>query len=93
MYSEKVDKGEASAIALAFELPNPMLILDDLKGRKLAAQLNLKFTGTLGVLILAKQQGNIKELKPYFDKILASDFRISYALLQNILLELGEEQL
>ena len=36
----QVDKGEASAIALAIEMENPLLLLDDLKARKLASQLN-----------------------------------------------------
>lgn len=40
----QADKGEASAIALALELNNPLLLLDDLKARKLANQLKLKFT-------------------------------------------------
>ena len=34
-----LDKGEASAIALAIELDNCLLIIDDLKGRKFAHQL------------------------------------------------------
>ena len=33
-----VDKGEASAIALALETKHSVLIIDDLKGRKLAEQ-------------------------------------------------------
>src|SRR4029453_885710 len=33
-----VDKGEASAIALAIELEDCLLIIDDLKGRKFAQQ-------------------------------------------------------
>jgi predicted nucleic acid-binding protein len=89
-YLEKVDIGEASAIALAMELSSPLLILDDLKGRKLASQLNLKYTGTLGVLILARQKGIIPLLKPYFEKIKETDFRIAPDLLQKILEELGE---
>ena len=89
-YSKKVDIGEASAIALAMELPSPLLILDDLKGRKLAAQLNLKYTGTLGLLILAKQDKIIPLLKPYFDKIKTTDFRIAPDLLQRIMEQLGE---
>lgn len=89
-YTNKVDNGEASAIALAMEIDSPLLILDDLKGRKLAAQLNLRFTGTLGVLILAKQKGIIALLKPYFDKIEATDFRVPGDLIQRILKELGE---
>ena len=45
----QVDLGEASALALAKEIENSILLLDDLKARKLAGKLNLKFTGTLGV--------------------------------------------
>src|SRR6476646_5389935 len=36
-----VDSGEASAIALAIEQESSLIILDDLKARKLAAELNL----------------------------------------------------
>jgi predicted nucleic acid-binding protein len=89
-YLEKVDNGEASAIALAMELTSPLLILDDLKGRKLASQLNLKYTGTLGVLILAKQVKLIPSIKYYFDQIKHTDFRIAPELLERIIEELGE---
>ena len=82
--------GEASAIALALELTSPILVLDDLKGRRLAAQLNLNYTGTLGVLVLAKQSGAINLLKPYLEKIKGTNFRISPILLQNILINSGE---
>ncbi len=37
---------------------NPLLILDDSKARRIAAKLNLQFTGTLGILLKAKQAGN-----------------------------------
>lgn len=43
-----VDKGEASAIALAIELEDCLLIIDDLKGRKFAHQLGLSIIGTIG---------------------------------------------
>jgi len=49
-----VDKVEASAIALALEMENSLLIIDDLKGRKVAQFYRLNFTGTIGVLIVAK---------------------------------------
>jgi len=89
-YAEKVDLGEASAIALSFELPSALLIIDDLKGRRLAEQLNLKHTGTLGILIMAKQQGVITLLKPYFENIKATNFRVSHKLLDSILVASGE---
>lgn len=45
-----LDKGEDSAIALALEQSNCRLIIDELRGRKLAKQLGLTIMGTLGVL-------------------------------------------
>jgi predicted nucleic acid-binding protein len=84
-YAEMVDIGEASAIALAFEVVSPSLILDDLKGRNLADRLQLTYTGSIGVLILARQQGVISLLQPYFEKIKTTDFRIPASLLQALL--------
>jgi len=50
-----IDAGEASAIALAMESENSLLILDDNKGRKTAERLNLLYTGTLGIILKAKK--------------------------------------
>lgn len=80
----QVDWGEASAIALAKEMESPLLLLDDLKARKLASKLNLKFTGTLGVIHKAKQIGAIEKVKPLLDKLQTTNFRIS----ENIITEL-----
>ncbi|WP_461788472.1 DUF3368 domain-containing protein [Pedobacter sp.] len=46
----QIDCGEASAIALASEFEDVLLLLDDLKARKLATQLNFKITGALGII-------------------------------------------
>jgi predicted nucleic acid-binding protein len=87
---ESVDAGEASAIALAIETPSSLLIIDDLKGRKLALSLNLIHTGTLGVLVLAKNNGTIPQLRPYLDKIQLTNFRLSPTLVEDILQKAGE---
>lgn len=86
----QLDKGEASAIALAKEMENPLLILDDLKARKLAKKLKLKITGALGVIHKAKEIGIIKFIKPIIEKLLQTDFRISENIIQE-LLELNKE--
>jgi predicted nucleic acid-binding protein len=52
-----VDVGEASAIALALELPDAYLILDDRRARKVAVTFGLQITGTLGILLKAKLTG------------------------------------
>ncbi len=58
----KLDRGEASAIALGLELQNSTIILDDLKARKVAEQYKINFTGTLGVLLKAKELRLISSL-------------------------------
>jgi len=82
----QVDLGEASAIALAKENDSPLLLLDDLKARKLASKLNLKFTGTLGVINKAKQMGVLEKVKPIIEKLQATNFRISENILNEFLL-------
>ncbi len=52
----QVAAGEASAIALAAENRPSLLIIDDLKGRKLAQKLNLTITGTLGLILYSKER-------------------------------------
>lgn len=81
----QIDLGEASGIALAIEMESPLLLIDDLKARKLAAKLNLKFTGTLGVIHKAKQIGAIEKVKPLIDKLQATNFRISANVVEDLL--------
>ncbi len=51
--------GEAEAIALALLFPKSVLILDDGLGRRIARLNHLTITGTLGVLVKAKQAGRL----------------------------------
>ena len=85
-----VDKGEASAIALAVELDDCLLIIDDLKGRKFAQQLGLTIIGTIGILVDAKLAGIIPSVKPLLTKIKTTNFRISDQLEMLILKKAGE---
>lgn len=81
----QVDSREASTIALAKELDDPLLLLDDLKARILARKLNLKFTGTLGIISKAKQMGIIDLVKPILDKLSSTNFRISKKIIHELL--------
>jgi predicted nucleic acid-binding protein len=73
----QIDKGESSAIALALEKPGSTLILDDYKARRIAQQLGIIYSGTLGVIIKAKHKGIIPSIKPILEKIKLTDFRLS----------------
>ena len=86
----QIDKGEASAIALALEIPDSIIILDDQKARKIAGKLGIEITGTIGVIIKAKLRGIIPSIKPLLDKIRQTDFCLSVEIERQALEEAGE---
>src|SRR5688572_3925573 len=86
----QLDKGEASAIALALEISESTIILDDQKARKIAENLGLEITGTIGVIIKAKLLDIIPSVKPFLNKIKNTNFRLSNEIEQQTLKEAGE---
>ena len=72
--------GESSIIMNALE-NDGFLIIDDLKARKIATTLSLRFTGSVGILIIAKELGLIHSVKYYLEKIQETNFRLSDALI------------
>jgi predicted nucleic acid-binding protein len=86
----QVDLGEASAMALALEVKDCIVIIDDLKARRIAEKLNLRITGTMGIIISAKRKGLLPSVKPIIEKIKSSNFRISPELEAEVLRLAGE---
>jgi predicted nucleic acid-binding protein len=85
-----VDEGEASAIALASEISCDYLIVDDMAARKLAKKIGLPVKGTVGVLLMAKQNGIIPLFRPYLELIQQTNFRLSEQLVEQFLKDAGE---
>lgn len=85
-----VDLGEATSISLALESESVLLIIDDLKGRRLAKQMGISITGSLGVLVMAKRKGYIKSVKPIIKAIEQTNFRISDKLINKVLESVDE---
>jgi len=90
LFEIQVDNGEASAMALALEIESPLLIIDDYKARRLAKTLDIAYTGTIGIIILAKQKGIINSIKPILEKIKETNFRISADLELQALIQAKE---
>ncbi len=86
----QIDKGESSAIALALEIPDSTIVLDDYKARLIAKKLGISVTGTIGVIIKAKLKGIIPSIKPILEKIKNTDFRLSSEIEIQALKEAGE---
>jgi predicted nucleic acid-binding protein len=76
--------GETSIIINAIK-NNGFLIIDDLKARKIATTLRLRFTGSIGILIIAKELNLIDSVKYYLEKIQETNFRLSDALINKVL--------
>jgi predicted nucleic acid-binding protein len=86
-----LDEGEASAITLAIETKNSVLVIDEKKGRKIAREtLNLEIIGTLRILLLAKQKGIIPAVKPLIEALHQYNFRFSKSIVEEILKEAKE---
>ena len=86
----QVGAGESEAIALALEIKNVPVLLDDKKARRIAEQLNLQVTGTVGLLLKAKKKSVIPAIRPILDALEEVDFRIS-SKLRTRALELAKE--
>ncbi len=84
-----VDLGESEAITLAYE-KGVRLIIDDLKGRQVAQQLGITVTGTVGLIVKAKQEGIVTAVRPLLDALDACQFRISGTLRAEALRLAGE---
>lgn len=90
LLERQLDRGEASAIALALETPGSTIILDDQKARRVAEKLGLEITGTLGVIVRAKLNGTIPSIRPLVTKIQETEFRLTQEVVNQAFQEAGE---
>jgi len=89
-FSLLLDTGEAEAMALYFEKKADYLLIDEKKGRKIAAYNKMNVVGSLGILLLSKQKGLIPSVKPLLECLQQSYIRISDKLYLKTL-ELAKE--
>ncbi|XWK90122.1 MAG: DUF3368 domain-containing protein [Phormidium sp.] len=90
--SNELDVGEAEAIALAIEIQPDQLLIDERRGRLVASRLNLQYIGILGVLIEAKSQGLVTEVKPLLDALInQAGFWIAEPLYNSVLRLVDED--
>jgi len=81
-----LDRGEAEAIALTLELDADLLLVDERLARRHAQRLGLTITGTLGILLKAKERGLVAELRPLIQQLRDNRIRLSEDIVRKALL-------
>jgi predicted nucleic acid-binding protein len=74
-----LDLGESEVLVLARELEATAAI-DERRGRNIATALGIPHTGTVGILLSAKQAGIISTVTPLLDKLIKNGIRLSARL-------------
>lgn len=82
--------GESEVIALATEVEGALVILDDLRARRVAADMGLRLTGTLGIILRAKKEGVLASVATALAQVESVGFRLSPALRAEALRLAGE---
>jgi len=84
-FKTSLHDGEVEVMVLANELKADLCVIDDLMARKYAKYLGLNVTGTLGVLMRAKENGVIEEIKPLIIGLLENGIYIDDNLCNKVL--------
>jgi predicted nucleic acid-binding protein len=67
------------------------LLIDERRGRRTVERLGIPIVGLIGVLLIAKRQGLITQLRPHLDSLRnTAGFWISTALYDRVLWDSGE---
>ncbi len=85
-----IGAGEAEAIILALEQHPDVILIDDLKARRFAKIKGVNVMGTMGLLLMAKKEGLIEEIKPLLSDLLSNNIRISTKIMSMTLHAAGE---
>ena len=83
--------GESDVITLAMEIKASKVLIDERKARRIAKLIySLSITGTGGLLLRAKQNDIIKEVRPLLERMKANGYHLSDRLISRIAKEAGE---
>ncbi len=89
---QDLDEGETDCIRIALSegAAKVLVLMDERAGRAVAQELGIWVAGTAAVIGLAKKQGLITSVKPSFERLHSSDFRISAEVIRAVLSSAGE---
>ncbi len=80
-----LDLGETETLALAMENSASLVIMDERKGRAAAQRMKLQLTGTVGILLLAKEKGLLPAVGPWLARLEEHGMRLGAELIRRAL--------
>lgn len=91
LFVTSLHKGEVEVMILAMEIGADICIIDDLLARKYAKYYNLNITGTIGVILKAKELSIISQVTPIINALIDSGIYIDTKLYNKVLQISGED--
>jgi predicted nucleic acid-binding protein len=82
--------GESAVLTWAYGNPAAEVIIDDLAARRCAIALGISVRGTLGIVLIAKQQGIIPYARPVVEKLRLCGMYLSDKVINQALLLVDE---
>lgn len=89
-----LDAGESEALILFDEKNADLLLMDEHKGRCVAKQLNVKYIGTAGILMLAYDKNLIgqAEAKDCLEAMISNQIRLDKKLINTVMAHIGTNE-
>jgi len=90
-YLIDLDDGEAEVIVLAKEINADLVILDEIMGRRYAKRFEINLTGTIGILLKAKENGLVTSIKKLTSELVEKGTWLNPKLISKALKMANEE--
>ena len=90
-YFTDLDEGEAEVLILANEQNADLIIMDEIIGRRYVKHLGINLTGTIGVLLKAKNRGLIGSVKNLLTELTEKGTWLNPGLISKILMLADEK--
>jgi len=87
-----LDRGEAAVIQLAMDTGTSTVCIDEPAGRRIARMSELSVTGSLGILLRAKNEGYPVTLKECIARMQERHIHLSKSLISKVLNDAGERE-
>ncbi len=90
LFQSRLHKGEVEVMMLAMETNADLVVIDDALARKTARYYEMTITGTLGILIKAKEKGLVDSVDKLMTRLISNGLYVSEDVRLAVLKEAGE---